>query len=165
VLQARLSTAASATAFLSTLPIVVTQAPLINGATVSIFPPCNCDNFVNGWTSKNIGEEGCARDNLVHGLQGGKTTCFPPARSYIPHLDDGCTSDSFRCIVTYAAPTFPTCVCDELANQAYLGMPNGLCQKNEATGNRKCFSRNYEGDKAVGGWEYFGCPEDSFRCK
>ena len=98
---------------------------------------------------------------MVHGLQGGKTTCFPPQRAYIPHLDDGCTSDSFRCIVTYSPPTFPTCVCDYYVNQAYKDMPNGICQKNDATGARVCYPRNYEGDKQIGGWEYFGCPEDS----
>eukprot|EP00966_Prymnesium_polylepis_P236414 5467093-Prymnesium_polylepis.2 len=112
-----------------------------------------------------MGREGCAHDNLVHGLQGPKTTCLPPQPAYVAHLDDGCTTDSFRCIVTYAAPTIPTCDCTALANGAYKGMPNGLCQKNDATGTTTCFERNCEGSKLIGGWEYFGCLEDSFRCK
>eukprot|EP00966_Prymnesium_polylepis_P143558 3314010-Prymnesium_polylepis.1 len=139
---------------------MVTQAPLVDDATVSIFPACACDNFVNGWSETDIGSEGCAR-NVVHGLQGVQRTCKPPIRPYVPHLDDGCTSDSFRCIVTVTAVTFPTCVCDTFVNQAYKGMPNGLCKKK---GTGVCMARYYVGDKDIGGWEYYGCPEDAFHC-
>jgi len=26
------------------------------------------------------------------------------------------------------------------------------------------YPRNYGGDKKIGGWEYYSCPEDMFRC-
>ena len=162
VLSARYQTTVSATAFLSSLGLVVVSVPtIINGVLLSPLPACNCDAFANGWSSNDIGAEGCARDDLVHGLLGIRTVCYPPQREYIPHLDDGCTSDSFRCIVTYSQPTFPMCTCDWYANQAYEGMPNGLCQKSKSGHARVCYPRNYIGDKKIGAWENYGCPEDS----
>lgn len=165
------SSAAAATAFFQALGLVVISAPTIavNGGAAtptvvtSTLPLCGCNVFVNGWTTDNAGMEGCARADVVHGLAGKKTVCYPPQRPYIPHLDDGCTSDSYRCLADYTAPTFPTCQCDEFANQAYLSHPNGLCQKSTHKGN-VCYARNYVGDKKHGGWEFYGCPQDTFRC-
>eukprot|EP00966_Prymnesium_polylepis_P256627 5928069-Prymnesium_polylepis.1 len=47
VINSNFATAASATAFLTTTGLTVTQAPLVNGATVStsLLPNCDCDSF------------------------------------------------------------------------------------------------------------------------
>ena len=161
VINTKFATAASASAFLNTLGLTVTQAPLVNGAVVStsLLPNCDCDSFVNGLTTDSIGSDGCAKDE-VHGLQGVQTLCYPATRPYIPHLDDGCPSDMYRCKVTYTAPTFPACACSECHSGAVAGSGN-TCQK---IGTSICYPRSYGGDKRIGGWEYFGCPEDMFRC-
>jgi len=166
LLNARYASAAAATAFLQSLGLVVTQAPLINGVNgvvVSFISLCGCSSFVNGLTSASVGLDGCAKGQ-VHGLSGVQTNCYPTIRPYIPHLDDGCPSDMYRCVLSYTAPTHPACACDEYHNGAYAGMSNGLCQKNMAHGKAICQPRNYDSDKKVGGWEFYGCPEDSFRC-
>lgn len=154
--------AGTATAFLKSggLDLQVVSNPLINGAQRSLLPACGCDNFRNGLTTDDVGTEGCSRDE-VHGLQGVKTLCMPPARPRIPFLDDGCPSDMYRCIVTHVAPTFPSCSCTSFARGAFAGDPNGTCQKIK---DGVCMPRNYVGDKKIGGSEYYGCPEDTFRC-
>ena len=146
VINTNFATAAAATAFLITTGLTVTQAPLVNGAVVStsILPNCDCDSFVNGLTTDSIGSDGCAKDE-VHGLQGVQTLCYQPTRPYIPHLDDGCPSDMYRCKVTYTAPTFPTCTCTEYHNGAVPGSGN-TCQK---VGTSTCYARNYVGDKKI----------------
>eukprot|EP00966_Prymnesium_polylepis_P034704 806850-Prymnesium_polylepis.1 len=63
----------------------------------------------------------------------------------------------YRCKVTYTAPTFPVCTCTEYHSGAVAGSDN-TCQK---IGTSTCYPRKYyAGDKKIGGWEYYGCPED-----
>ena len=54
---------------------------------------CECDNFINGLTTKNIGEAGCAK-KMTHGLDGPKLFCAPLKKGfvlskYIPMLEVG----------------------------------------------------------------------------
>eukprot|EP00966_Prymnesium_polylepis_P087588 2026946-Prymnesium_polylepis.1 len=67
----------------------------------------------------------------------------------------------YRCQVTYTAPTFPACACTEYHSGAFAGNADGSCQKK---GTSICYPRNYAGDKKIGGWEFYGCPADMFRC-
>jgi len=162
-LSAKYADAATATAFLgapvTARPTLATSRPIV-GVPISFLPNCGCDNFRNGLTTDDVGDEGCARDE-VHGLRGVKTFCMPPSRPRIPYLDDGCPSDMFRCVVTHVAPTFPDCACSRYDRGAFAGDPNGTCQKIQGG---VCIPRNYVGEKKIGGSEYYGCPEDMFRC-
>eukprot|EP00966_Prymnesium_polylepis_P086785 2008618-Prymnesium_polylepis.1 len=36
-----------------------------------------------------------------------------------------------------------------------------MCVKTVKSGKRLCYPRNYEGDKLIGGSEFYGCPEDT----
>ena len=133
-------------------------APLIDGVVYNQagLPTCACDNFRNGLTTDHAGEEACAK-NEVHGLSGVKTWCAVPSRPFIRHVDDGCASDLRRCVVSYIKPVFPACRCHSYAGGAVPGSAEDLCQKWDGT----CYSRNYFGDKKIGGSEFFGCPEDT----
>ena len=64
----------------------------------------------------------------------------------------------FRCKATYNPPTHPTCQCDRYVNGA-TAASSVNCQKNTAH-ERLCYPKNYAGDKKIGAWEYYGCPED-----
>jgi len=128
--------------------------------TQTDLPDCYCDNFRNGLTTDHLGEMACARPE-VHGLSGVKNWCAMPSRPYIPLVDSGCPSDMFRCIVTHTPPNFPPCGCDTYVNGALPTSTDGLCQK---IGTSTCSPRSYVGDKKIGGSEYYGCPEDMFRC-
>ena len=132
----------------------------VSDLPVSDLPDCYCDNFRNSLTTDNLGEMACARSE-VHGLTGYKNWCAMPSRPYIPLVDSGCPYDMFRCIVTHTPPDFPPCDCDTYANGASPTSTDGLCQK---IGTSKCSPRSYMGDKKIGGSEYYGCPEDMFRC-
>jgi hypothetical protein len=158
-LQALLTTPAAATAALG---VTVANIPAIDGATInlSLFPLCLCENFMNGATTDLQGQYGCARKE-VHGLSGVETSCKMPSRPYIPHVDDGCDSDTRRCLVTYMAPTFASCSCSSFHNGVTHNDPNGVCQKK---GTGECYPRNYKGDKHIGNSEFFACAEDMYRC-
>jgi len=133
------------------------------GICLPPFPLCACDNFRNGLTTDHLGEEACARTE-THGLSGPETWCAIPSRTYLPFQDEGCNSDSFRCIVSHAPPTFPVCACDVYENGASESNVDGLCVKRQDGVGRVCRKRNYMGDKKIGGSEFYGCPEDMIRC-
>jgi len=134
---------------------------------LALMPGCLCDNFRNGLHSDEYGKHACTKDE-VHGMKGIKTFCMMPPRPYIPFLDNGCPSDMYRCIVTNQPQlNFPVCKCDKLINGAvndFVKNKDGLCQKPTASGEQLCSPRNYFGDKKIGGSEFYGCPEDTFRC-
>merc|ERR1712178_584685 len=107
-------------------------------------PICYCENFRNGLTAANNGEEACARHE-VNGLSGTQTWCASPERPHIPHVDDGCSSDTFRCMVVYTPPIFPSCQCDKYDNDAIAStaVVGGLCQKYlREEGQRICRPRS-----------------------
>jgi len=126
-------------------------------------PSCGCDNFRNGLTTDHAGERACVRSE-VHGLTGAKTWCMLPPRPYIPHLDDGCTSDTTACFVTHTAPIVPLCECDQYVNGASSTSPDGLCEKTAAHGEKICRPPNYAVDEKIGGSGFFGCSEDTRYC-
>ena len=68
-------------------------------------PLCGCENFRNGLTTDNIGEEACAKVE-THVIHGAQTWCSPAARPFIRNLDEGCVSDHRR-VNLRAAPTWP----------------------------------------------------------
>ena len=138
--------------------ITVTSFPLINGEIYNPLglPTCACDNFRNGLTTDHEGEQACGR-NEIHGLSGLKTWCTMPSGPFIRFVDDGCGSDTTRCIVSYIKPVFPACECNKYAGGASPTSLGGLCNKDD---DFTCYPRNYVGDKKIGGSELFGCPAD-----
>jgi len=149
----------------SVIPAPSPPPPLAPWGSSALIPYCFCDNFRNDLTSVEYGTEACAREE-VHGLTGYKTWCAKAVRPFIPFLDSGCPSDTYRCtVVPRPELVFPVCQCDKYANGLAINTAiDGACQKNAAHGERICYPRNYAGDKKIGGSEFYGCPEDTFRC-
>ena len=93
----------------------------------------------------------------MHGIYGRQTHCGPTKRPAIAHLDDGCTSDTYRCVAAYTPPKFPACACAGYASGAAPTSTDGLCEKK---GDKICYPPNYAGDKKIGNADNYGCPED-----
>ena len=119
-----------------------------------------CYNFRNELTYSHLGEQACARRE-VHGHEGERTWCKPPPRSFIPFVDAGCSSDTYRCVVTYAPPVHPLCGCNKFANGAMLGDWE-MCVRVES-GTRICQPRA-KSPTDVGGHFHFGCASDMCVC-
>lgn len=129
-------------------------------------PPCGCENFRDGLTVDDVGKDACAKHE-THGLNGGRTWCQPPSRPMVPHFDDGCPDDLYRCTVSVASlsPTdFPQCQCNQIALGTKWRDPDGLCEKKTAHGPSICHAKEYKGESKLGGSEDYGCPQDMTRC-
>jgi len=147
------------TAFGSVVPGILVLSVPFSQLFDEFLPQCDCYNFRNGLTYAHLGEQACARSE-VHGHEGDRVWCAPAQRPFVPYADSGCSSDTYRCVVTYIPPVHEACVCDSYANGAQAG--DEMCVKS-SHGGRQCYPRvPFPTD--VGGHFHFGCASDMTPC-
>ena len=160
--------------------VAILVASLVSlGVAQSTLEQCECDYFMNGLKSKDVGSHACAK--YEHDT--GKLSCMTPPRPFIARLDNGCPEDSYLCTVADRAhlldfkfpitttgtvetfnmvqPSFKPCTCTEGANSASpldcSAGPKPLCQK---AGENVCYPLNFQNETYVGELDLWSCRSD-----